>query len=89
MIATISIGAFLLTGAFAGYRLLRGPSLGDRVAALDVMLVSLMSGIAIDAAATGDSTSLDLLVVIAVVGFTTTVAASRFIEHTGPEEGTP
>ncbi len=46
-----------------------------------MVLISLMGGIAVQAAETGSSAFLDLLVVIAIIGFTATVAASRFIEH--------
>ena len=81
MIATIAITAFLLSAVSAAIRLLLGPTLADRVAALDVALVSLMGAIAAHAAGTGTTTYLDLLVVIAIIGFTATVAASRFIEH--------
>ncbi len=81
MILAIASTAFLVAGGCAAIRIVRGPSLADRVAAMDVMLVSLMSAIATDAAISGTTTNLDLLIVIAVVGFTATVAASRFIEH--------
>ena len=37
----------------------------------------------IDAAATGDSSALVLPAVIAIIGFTATVAVSRFIEQQG------
>lgn len=84
MIAGLALGAFALAALGAAYRLLRGPTLADRIAALDVALISLMGAIAVDAASTGDTVYLDLLVVIAIVGFTATVAASRFIEHGGP-----
>lgn len=56
-------------------------ALADRVAALDVALISLMGAIAVQAAATGETAYLTLLVVIAIVGFTATVAASQFIER--------
>ncbi len=90
MILVIATTAFLLAGACAAVRIVRGPTLADRVAAMDVMLISLMSGIATDAGLSGRTTNLDLLVVIAVVGFTATVAASRFIEHeAGRSAGAP
>ncbi len=83
MTATVAIAAFVIVAVCGAIRLLRGPALADRVIALDVILISLMGGIAVAAAHTGDTTYLDLLVVIAIVGFTATVAASRFIEHEG------
>lgn len=82
----IAVAAFALLGIaalLATVRLVIGPSLGDRIAALDVILISLMSAIAVDAAARNDTSYLGALIVIAVVGFTTTVATSRFIEHHG------
>ena len=50
-------------------------------------LVSLMTGITIDAAYRSDPTFLNLLVVIAVIGFTATVAITRFMEHHARERG--
>ncbi len=81
MITTFAIVTFTIAAACAAVRLLRGPTLADRVAALDVVLISLMGAIAVDAAASGDTSNLSLLVVIAIIGFTATVAASRFIEN--------
>lgn len=83
MIGILATSAFVVTAVCGGVRLLRGPALADRVIALDVVLISLMGAIAVHAAESGTTTYLDLLVVIAIVGFTATVAATRFIEHEG------
>ncbi len=64
-----------------------GLGLADRVMALDVALISLMGGLTVDAARRGETTNLIMLVVIAIVGFTATVAASRFMERDGIEVG--
>ncbi len=82
-VTVIAVAGFIVAASCAAVRLLLGPSLADRVVALDVALISLMGAIAAHAAGTGDTTNLNLLVVIAIVGFTATVAASRFIEHEG------
>ena len=72
----------LLVGAAAAvYRLVIGPTLADRVIALDLLLVALMTGIVVDAAHRDSTTWLNLLVVIAIIGFTATVAVSRFMEQ--------
>ena len=84
MIAVAAIACFAVAGLCGAYRLLAGPHLADRVMALDVMLVSLMGAITVDAARRHDTTYLVLLVVIAIIGFTATVAAGRFIEHEPP-----
>ena len=83
MIAVVATLAFAFTGIAAAVRLIWGPGLADRVVALDVVLISLMGAIVVDAADSGSTAYFDLLVVIAIVGFTATVAASRFIEHEG------
>lgn len=79
MIWVILVG-FAIAGLCAGVRLLQGPSLADRVVALDVALVSLMGAVAAASAHTGETGYLSFLVVISIVGFTATVAASRFVE---------
>lgn len=80
---TVAILLFGISGLFGTYRLLKGPGLADRVMALDVTLLSLMGAIAVDAAARGDTTNLVMLVVIAIIGFTATVAASGFLVGEG------
>jgi multicomponent Na+:H+ antiporter subunit F len=83
MIADIAVAIFLLSGILAGIRLVRGPSLADRVISLDAALVALMGAIGIRVAETGDTIYIGVLVVIAIVAFTATVALSRFIEMSG------
>ena len=73
--------------AFSGFlcllRLVRGPSLADRIVALDALLILIVTGIAVDAARTGEGTYLDVLVVAALLGFVGTVNVARFIERRG------
>lgn len=78
---TIALFGFLIGGLCGTYRLLAGPGLADRIAALDVTLVSLMGAITVDAARRDNPTNLIMLVVLAIIGFTATVASSRFIEY--------
>ena len=77
----VAICGFALAALCGIYRLLIGPSLAERVMALDVALISLMGAIAVDAARRDDTTYVVVLIVIAIVGFTATVAASRFLER--------
>jgi multicomponent Na+:H+ antiporter subunit F len=84
MVFAIAMIGFVIAGACAGVRLLIGPTLADRVVALDVALVTLMGAVAAWAAETGDETYLSFLVVISIVGFTATVAATRFVEAEDP-----
>lgn len=83
MIADIAVGIFLLAGILAGIRLVIGPSLVDRVISLDAALVALMGAIGTRVAETGNTLYIGVLVVIAIVAFTATVALSRFVETSG------
>lgn len=82
----VAIACFALSGALGTIRLLVGPSLADRIMALDVVLISFMGAIAVEAARQQDRTYLILLVVLAIIGFTATVAASRFLESEAESE---
>ncbi len=80
MITSIAICCFAVACMCGVYRLLIGPRLADRIAALDVALISLMGAITASVVRTKDNSLLILLPVIAIIGFTATVAVSRFIE---------
>ena len=62
-------------------RLVRGPSLPDRVVALDTMTVLIVAFCGLFALDTGVRAFLDVAVVLALVGFLATVALARFIER--------
>ena len=83
MIADVAVAIFLVAGALAGVRLVRGPNLADRVISLDAALVALMGAIGTRVAETGETLYIGIRVVIAIVAFTATVVLSRFIETTG------
>ena len=64
-------------------RLLLGPSVPDRILALDVLLQIIVAGIAVAAAVTRDGTYLSLLVAVSLLAFVGTVTVGRFIERRG------
>lgn len=77
----LAVAGFAAAGLCAVYRVVRGPSLADRVIAVEVALVSLAGGIVIDATARDSHTLLAIITVIALVGLAGTFAASRFLER--------
>ncbi|QFG21648.1 monovalent cation/H+ antiporter complex subunit F [Actinomadura sp. WMMB 499] len=79
MTAVYAVTLSLLGGALAMtiVRLLRGPTSFDRIMAVDVLAVLLVSGIAVHVAAQNDPANATLLVVIAVLGFVGSVTAAR------------
>jgi multicomponent Na+:H+ antiporter subunit F len=62
------------------YRLLRGPSLADRVVGFDGIVAVLVIGIVADAVRTGSAAMLPIVVVLALLGFSSTALVGRFIE---------
>ena len=79
-VSTIAFAMLALSAALLVWRLVRGPDLGDRVVAVDTLLLMVVAGIALGAFRDGDGTYLDVLVVTSLLGFIGTTTASRFIE---------
>ncbi len=85
-IALVVLGlAFLLTV----WRVVRGPTLPDRVVALDMLVGIVIGFIALIAIRTGFTLYIDIAISLGLVGFLATVAFARFIlaRHGGEEGG--
>jgi multisubunit Na+/H+ antiporter MnhF subunit len=80
VIAAASVALLLAAGLF-GYRLLRGPTLADRVVAVDGLLIVGISAVVIDAARRGAGTFLPVAVVTTMIGYISTAVVARFIER--------
>lgn len=79
--ASIALGVLVLAGVLCLIRLIRGPSLANRIVALDALLLMVVSGLAVQAAITGEDTYLDVMVVATLLGFTGTGLIAKFIER--------
>lgn len=74
--------ALMLTGLVLTFtRLVRGPSLIDRVIALDLLTLLVVGFIGVFAIASGESILLDIAVALALVAFLATVAFARYVER--------
>ncbi len=62
-------------------RLLKGPTLPDRVVAIDLIGVLMVCILVVTAAATEQQAFLDVGMVVALISFVGTVAYSRYIER--------
>ena len=82
MIVTTYVALSLATVLFL-VRLLRGPSLADRVIGIDGMIVCGMSLLIVWAMDTGVGAFLPTAVVLALVSFISTSVIARFIEGRG------
>jgi multicomponent Na+:H+ antiporter subunit F len=83
---TVSVVAFAILAVCAVLcvaRVAAGPSLADRVIALDSLLIVGVAGVAVESARTRSGVYLDVLLVVALVAFIGTTAAARFIERKG------
>ena len=84
MIIEISLVVLLTAGTLFAFRLVRGPTLADRVNSLNGLLV--VGSEQRDrryAMQTGQGAFLPVLVVVALVGFVCTAMVARFVEGGG------
>jgi multicomponent Na+:H+ antiporter subunit F len=79
----VNAAVFMICTAFfiALIRVVRGPTLPDRVVAVDLIGVSAVCLMVIGAAFSKEPAFLDAAVVIALLGFLATVAYARYIER--------
>ena len=68
------------------YRLIIGPSLPDRVVALDLIAYIVIAFIATYTLSTNRSDFLDAGIVVALVAFLGTVAFARYVQQAGDKE---
>jgi multicomponent Na+:H+ antiporter subunit F len=85
-ITNLVFGVIVLAMLLAFIRLARGPSLPDRVVALDLITVQIAAMLAVDTIATGQSVFLDAAIVLALISFLGTVAFARYLERRGHDE---
>jgi multicomponent Na+:H+ antiporter subunit F len=81
----VTLAMLALALIVAVIRLVKGPSLPDRVIAMDLIGILAVGIIVVLAAATGVRATLDAAVVIALVGFVGTVAYASYVERGHPE----
>jgi multicomponent Na+:H+ antiporter subunit F len=77
VIAVLCFAGLAVAALLCLLRLVRGPSVPDRIVALDALLYVVVSGIAVGAATVRDGSFLALL------GFVGTVTVARFVERRG------
>jgi multicomponent Na+:H+ antiporter subunit F len=74
-----------LAAFFALVRLIRGPSLPDRVVALDLIATLIIGIAAAYSVAAGHTAFLDVAVILALVAFLGTVAFSYYLSWRDPD----
>jgi multicomponent Na+:H+ antiporter subunit F len=82
-VIAVTYAVLVLAFALFGLRMAKGPTLADRVIALDGMLVSGIGVLLVNAMDTGRGAYLQVAVLLALVGFISTSVIARFIEGRG------
>jgi multisubunit Na+/H+ antiporter MnhF subunit len=85
MVAPITLTILGIAMLMAVYRLIKGPTLPDRVVAMDLLGVLVVGVIAVLAGSTKVRPTLDAAIVIALIGFVATVAYATYVERGHPE----
>jgi multicomponent Na+:H+ antiporter subunit F len=78
----VTLGIALL---IAFVRLVKGPTLPDRIVAMDLLGVLVVGLIVVLAALSGVRATLDAALVIALIGFLSTVAYATYVERGDPQ----
>lgn len=76
---SISFGMLIISFFLTVFRLVRGPSVADRVMALDFLFTLGVTFVVIFAIATDRFVYLDIAIALGLVGFLATVAYARFV----------
>jgi multicomponent Na+:H+ antiporter subunit F len=77
----VSLGVLSLALGLALLRLVRGPTLPDRVVALELVATIFVGVVAVNSIASRQPVFLDVAIVLALVGFLGAVAFARFISQ--------
>lgn len=85
VVVAVCLVGLCLAAVLCLVRLVLGPSVPDRIVALDALLYVVVSGIAVGAAADRDGSFLAVLVAVALLGFVGTVTVARFVERRGSQ----
>jgi multicomponent Na+:H+ antiporter subunit F len=86
LIPALTLAVLTVAMTIVLVRLVRGPSLADRVVALDVLTAVAIGFIATYVVASGATALLDAALVLALVAFMATAAFAQFVEHQHPPE---
>jgi multicomponent Na+:H+ antiporter subunit F len=80
---TIALGLLSLSFLVTVYRVVRGPTLPDRIVALDMLVAVALGFIAVIGIRTGITLYIDVAIALGLVGFLATVAFARFVLSRG------
>lgn len=79
--AVVNTGLVLVSALtlLAGYRVIEGPTIPDRVVALDTIATNVVAIAALFALVTGEGLFITVSLVLAIIGFISTLAVSQYL----------
>jgi multicomponent Na+:H+ antiporter subunit F len=83
VLAIVCYAGLTVAAVAAVVRLCLGPTVPDRIVALDSLLYVVVIGIAVAAATTGNGFFLGVLVAVSLLAFVSTTTVARFVEGRG------
>lgn len=88
IVIVISVVMLVLAAIMALVRMTSGPTILDRIVALDVITAVIVGGLATEAVLNRHSDTVPILVVLALVGFIGSTSVARFAAGRKREGGT-
>ena len=82
-VQTIALVMLACSTALAFVRLMRGPTLPDRVVATDLLGTLVVGLLVVSAAAADQPAFMDAAIIVALIAFVSNIAYARFIERRG------
>lgn len=86
VVVWICVGMLAVAAALVLVRMTLGPTMLNRVVAMDVFIAIVVCGLAVEAALNQHSTTLPILVVLSLVGFVGSVSVARFAARDKKDE---
>ena len=77
----VALVLFAIAIGIAVIRIILGPSMPDRVLALDVIGVNLLSSIAVTSVMLNTKAFLEVILILGILSFIGTIAYSKFVER--------
>ncbi|WP_232687554.1 monovalent cation/H+ antiporter complex subunit F [Halobacterium zhouii] len=78
----VTMGGLVLASfltLLCGYRVIRGPTVPDRVVALDTIATNVVAIAILFAISTGESLYITVALVLAIIGFISTVTVAKYV----------
>jgi len=83
VVYTITLVLLSLAGLLTLVRALVGPTNLDRIVALDVLVILIVGGVAVEVGMRNEGWNIALVLVVALLGFLGSLTAARLVERRG------